>query len=175
MRLKTHIRGARVTDLLQLHAVIERAYRGDSARGGWTHEADLLQGPRTSMDILEAIVADPAQRLLSAWHGRKAIGCVAISDRGDGLAYLGQLCVEPVLQGAGIGRLLIAAAERTARATFGADRIEMTVIDSRHELIAYYRRRGYRVTGETRDFPLAVDPPLFMTVLERPLKLLADA
>src|SRR5690606_14544676 len=27
-------------DLPTLHPVIERAYRGDSARAGWTHEAD---------------------------------------------------------------------------------------------------------------------------------------
>lgn len=175
MRLKTLIRGARAADLAVLHPVIERAYRGDSARAGWTHEADLLEGPRTSLDVLEGIVADPAQRLLVAWHGRKLVGCVAVTDRGDGLAYLGQLCVEPALQGDGVGRLLINAAERTAAVTFVATRIEMTVIESRAELIAYYVRRGYKVTGERRDFPVRLDPPLYMTVLEKPLRVLADA
>ena len=29
-------------ELGALHALIERAYRGDSAKAGWTHEADLL-------------------------------------------------------------------------------------------------------------------------------------
>jgi GNAT superfamily N-acetyltransferase len=173
MRLKTIIRGTRAADLVAVHAVIERAYRGDTARTGWTHEADLLEGPRTSLVVLEAILTDPHQRLLSAWQGRTAIGCVAIADRGDGLAYLGQLCVEPAHQADGIGRRLIAAAERTAAVTFGANRIEMTVIECRGELIAYYGRRGYHVTGERRDFPIALDPPLFMTVLEKPLKVLA--
>jgi predicted N-acetyltransferase YhbS len=169
------IRAARAADLDALHAVIERAYRGDSARGGWTHEADLLDGPRTSLGALTAILADPAQRLLGAWDGPVAIGCVAIADRGDGLAYLGQLCVEPSLQAGGIGRLLIDAAERTAATTFGARRIEMTVIDSRDTLVGYYVRRGYAVTGERRDFPIALDPPMFMTVLEKPLAALAPA
>jgi phosphate-selective porin len=32
--------------------------------------------------------------------------------------------------------------------------MEMTVIRQRTELIAYYERRGYTLTGETRPFPL---------------------
>ncbi|WP_294302868.1 GNAT family N-acetyltransferase [uncultured Sphingomonas sp.] len=167
------IRGTTAADLALLHPVIERAYRGETARRGWTHEADLLTGPRTTGDVLAQIVSDPRQRLLSAWFGKRAVGCVAVADRGDRLAYLGQLCVEPELQAGGIGRQLIAATEATAVALFGADRIEMTVIESRAALIAYYLRRGYVATGERRDFPIPLDPPLFMTVLEKPLGTLA--
>lgn len=168
------IRLADRADLPRLHPVIERAYRGDAARLGWTHEADLLQGDRTNLDILRAIVDDPVQRLLVAYRDGTPVGCVAVADEGDGLAYLGQLCVEPRLQASGLGRRLIAAAEARARDDFGATRIEMTVIDSRVELIAYYERRGYRATGERRDFPVVLDPPFFMTVLERPLIALVD-
>lgn len=169
------IRGTAARDLSLLHPVIERAYRGETARRGWTHEADLLSGPRTTHDVLVSIVADPRQRLLSAWLGGRPIGCVAVADLGGDRAYLGQLCVEPELQAGGIGRRLIAAAERTAAAAFRATRIEMTVIDSRRELIAYYQRRGYAVTGERRDFPIPLDPPLYMSVLEKPLPALVPA
>jgi len=161
-------------DLPSLYPVIERAYRGDSARLGWTHEADLLDGDRTSLTILEAVVDDPDQRLLIAWRDGTPLGCVTIMDRGDGLAYLGQLCVEPVLQAGGLGKRLIAAAEDTAIAEFDAERVEMTVIEGRAELIAFYARRGYAATGERRDFPIALDPPLFMVVLERPLRELVE-
>ena len=61
------------------------------------------------------------------------------------------------------------AAERTAIAAFEAHVMEMTVIDQRAELIAYYQRRGYRLTGERRAFPIDLDPPLEMVVLEKPL------
>ncbi|MEO8374802.1 MAG: hypothetical protein ABI471_06225 [Sphingomonas bacterium] len=40
------IRLATPSDLPRLHAVIERAYRGEAARAGWTHEGDLLEGAR---------------------------------------------------------------------------------------------------------------------------------
>jgi ribosomal protein S18 acetylase RimI-like enzyme len=165
----TLIRLATREDLPSLHPVIERAYRGDAARAGWTHEADLLTGERTDLAALEAILGDPAQRLIVAEREGMPIGCVNIADKGRGTAYLGLLCVDPVLQAAGLGRRLLEAGEAMAAEAFGARRIEMTVIDVRSALIAYYERRGYAATGERRDFILPVEPPLFMTVLAKTL------
>lgn len=165
-----HIRPATPGDLPALLRVIERAYRGDSARMGWTHEADLLDDRRIGMDQLAAVLENAAERLLVALSDEDSpIGCVQVSNRGGGLAYLGLLCIEPLAQAAGHGRRLIAAAEALAAEHFAASAIEMTVIDSRAELIAYYRRRGYAATGEVRPFPVPRDPPLWMVVLARPL------
>lgn len=163
------VRIATPADMPRLHPVIERAYRGDSARQGWTHEADLLSGERIDDDTLRAMMADPAQVLLIAEDGDVALGCVSLTARGDGLVYLGLLCVDPTRQAAGIGKTIIAAAEKVSRETLDADRIEMTVIDSRIELIAYYERRGFVRTGERRPFPVEVVPPLGMVVLEKAL------
>lgn len=163
------IRVATRDDLPALHPVIERAYRGETARGGWTHEADLVQGNRTDIPTLAAIIDDPAQRMLVALRGGATIGCVQVSDKGDGLAYLGLLCIDPTLQAGGYGKQLVDAAENCAREAFGARRMEMTVIDVRRKLIAFYERRGYRVSGEKRDFPIPLDPPLFMDVLVKDL------
>ena len=163
------IRPATIDDLPLIHPVIERAYRGDTARRGWTHEADMLEGERTDLATLTGLVENPGSALLLALDGGAAIGCVHVADRGGGLAYLGLLCVDPELQAAGLGKALLAAAEAHARTAFATDRIEMTVIDRRAELIAYYERRGYARTGERRDFPTALDPPLFMDVLVKPL------
>jgi len=163
------VRIAAATDLPGLRPVIERAYRGDSARQGWTHEADLLSGERIDDATLCAMVADPNQRLLIAEEGDVPLGCVSLAARGDGLVYLGLLCVDPMRQAAGLGKAIIAAAEEVAREELHADRIEMTVIDSRTELIAYYERRGFLRTGERRPFPIVLDPPLGMVVLEKHL------
>jgi ribosomal protein S18 acetylase RimI-like enzyme len=155
-------------DIPELHTLIERAYRGDSARAGWTHEADMLSGPRTDAATLSAILSDPRSRLLLALTDRIS-GCVQISDTGEGNAYLGLLCVDPALQASGLGRRLIAHAETQAQALFGARRMTMSVIEARTELIAYYIRRGYAPTGRRLDFPVPLDPPLFMTELAKPL------
>ena len=163
------VRTALVSDLPRLHPVIERAYRGDSARQGWTHEADLLSGERIDDATLHAMLADPAQRLLIAERDGVPVGCVSLTRQQNGRVYLGLLCVDPACQAGGIGKAIIAAAERIARAEMAADHIEMTVISSRTELIAYYERRDFRRTGEMRPFPIPVEPPLEMVVLEKAL------
>jgi GNAT superfamily N-acetyltransferase len=164
------IRVATESDLPALHPVIERAYRGDSARAGWTFESDLLEDDRTDLEELGAILRSPSDRLLVALsEDGVPIGCVQITSKGEGLSYLGLLCIDPVLQAGGLGRMMIAAAEGLARDVFGARTMEMTVIDQRSELVAYYERRGYALTGEKRPFPVLLDPPLAMVVLEKPL------
>jgi len=153
------IRFATPADLTPLHALVERAYRGDSARRGWTHEADLIGGQRTDVAALRAIVDAPDQRILVAIDGGAIVGCVHIARAAGEGAYLGLLCVDPSRQAAGLGSGLVAAAEREAATGLGARRIEMTVIRQRGELVAYYQRRGYALTGEERPFPL--DDPRF--------------
>ena len=170
------IRPADHGDLGPLLALVQRAYRGDSARAGWTHEADLLDGQRTDAAALRDILDDPQQRLLLAEQAGSVIGCVQVTAKGAGTAYLGLLTVDPARQAGGLGKRLLDAAERVAVEAFGAERMEMTVIRQRQELIAYYQRRGYALTGEQRPFPL--DNPRFglpktrelaFVVLDKPL------
>lgn len=147
-------RAATADDVAALHRLIESAYRGETAKAGWTHEADLLGGQRTDEAELADILADPARVLLVAEAAGEPVGCVQVADLGAGLAYLGMLTVRPTLQSGGLGRRLLDAAEAVARDRFAAARMEMTVIRQRPELIAWYERRGYAPTGETRPFPL---------------------
>lgn len=148
------IRRADMRDVPALHALVESAYRGDSAKKGWTHEADLLGGQRTDAELLAAMIADPKQHILVAVDARGLLGCVNITNKGGGVGYLGMLSVNPELQAGGLGKALIAAAEAAVQRAFGARVMQMTVIKSRGELIAYYERRGYRNTGREEPFPL---------------------
>jgi ribosomal protein S18 acetylase RimI-like enzyme len=149
------IRAAGADDLPALHALVERAYRGDSARRGWTHEDDLLEGARIPAADLAASLANPRQRTLVAEADGALLGCVQVTDKGGGTAHLGLLSVDPGRQAQGLGRNLVAAAEAEAVRTFDAERMRMTVIRQRPELIAWYERRGYCRTGEEEPFPSA--------------------
>ena len=140
-------------DVPALHALVESAYRGASARGGWTHEADLLDGHRTDPAAIAQSIADPDHVILVARADGELVGCVEISRAGQDRAYLGMLSVRPDWQARALGKALIDAAETHARDRFAATHIEMTVIRQRGELIAYYQRRGYALTGDTRPFP----------------------
>lgn len=175
------IRVGTSADIPALHALIEGAYRGESAKRGWTHEADLLGGQRTDAEALAAILADPQQTLLIGDSEAGAMaGCVLVVDKGERagerIAYLGMLTVSPELQAGGLGRALIAAAEAHAQ-SIGADVMEMTVIKQRRELIDWYLRRGYALSGREEPFPM--DDPRFglpksrdlvFVVLAKPLR-----
>jgi GNAT superfamily N-acetyltransferase len=153
LRQRMHLEPATEHDIPALHSLIDSAFRGDSARQGWSHEADLLDGQRTDAEAIAEMIADPDQALLLFRDGDSVRACVLLADKGAGLAYLGLFTVEPGLQGTGLGRLMLAAVEDRAIQLFGANRVEMTVIAQRDELIAWYERRGYGLTGERRPFP----------------------
>lgn len=171
MRLEPAVRA----DLPALHALVERAYRGETARAGWSHEADLLTGDRTSVAELQSFL-DAGEHLL-VWRDAGTIrACVRLVRLSPELAYLGMLTVDPALQGEGLGKRLLASAEAYARDVLGTARMEMQVFSSRRELLSFYDRRGYRPTGERRPFPYAQWPQsgalfdnLEFTVLEKTL------
>ncbi|WP_246167103.1 GNAT family N-acetyltransferase [Sphingomonas piscis] len=94
-------------DIPVLHSLIESAYRGESARHGWTHEADLLDGQRTDEDELRDMIGDPAQHILIHRGGAGADACIAIAEKSDGLVYLGMITVDPDRQGGGLGKALL--------------------------------------------------------------------
>lgn len=151
---------ARPDDLPAVAALVNSAYRGETSRQGWTTEADYIDGQRTDAASLAAdLAADPEAQLLVLRDTSDGplLGSVWLEPVGDGATwYLGMLTVRPDLQDRKLGRQLLAQAEAAA-ARRGAGRIRMTVIAIRDTLIAWYERRGYRLTGERRPFPYEDD------------------
>jgi GNAT superfamily N-acetyltransferase len=150
---KTRFTVASQADVEALVQLVNGAYRGESSRRGWTTEEHLLGGQRTDSAKIADMIAAPGSAILLLHEPAGPCACVHLERRTDQVCYLGMLTVRPDLQAGGIGRQLLASAESYARQFFGARYMEMTVIDSRHELIAWYERRGYHQTGETRPFP----------------------
>ena len=145
-------RDATEADIDTLIALIESAYRGDASRAGWTTEADILAGQRTDPEAVLDVIKSPDSRLLTVEQDGRVVACCQLEHRGDH-AYFGMFAVSPAVQGAGLGKVIIAEAERAARETWGARAMHMTVISVRNDLIAWYERRGYRRTGEMSPFP----------------------
>ncbi|MBM7173245.1 GNAT family N-acetyltransferase [Streptomyces sp. G44] len=145
-------RDAGPTDVGALVALIESAYRGDASRAGWTSEADILEGQRTDPQGVAEVIGSPASRLLAVERDGALVACCQLEHRGKH-AYFGMFAVSPAEQGAGLGKVIIAEAERVAREEWGAREMHMTVISVREDLIAWYERRGYRRTGKMTPFP----------------------
>lgn len=144
-------RPATPSDIPAIVALVESAYRGDSSRRGWTTEADLLGGQRTDADGVRAAIEKDGSVIVLAERGGALVGCANLERQGSA-GYFGMFAVDPTLQGAGIGDAILRECERRAL-DWGLQTMRMTVFWMRHELIAWYQRRGYAATGERAPFP----------------------
>ncbi|WP_267222833.1 GNAT family N-acetyltransferase [Dyella silvae] len=150
----THLtfRAATVHDVAAIVTLVESAYRGESGQRGWTTETHLLDGQRTDAESVEGLIGRDGNIILLAEQNGELVACCHV-ERQDAAGYFGMFAVNPVLQRAGLGRAVLAEAERVAKKEWQATSMRMSVIEQREELIAWYERRGYQLTGETRPFP----------------------
>jgi len=172
-------RYARQSDTPSLVALIERAYRGEDTAGNWNSEAHLLKGPRTNDEEISTLIAREDSRFIIAEAGGRLAGCSLVQGLDDptrnwssadgpvdsgaaspaatavNAAYFGMFAIDPGIHGGGIGKTLIAEAERRVQELWGANQMVMTVINLRTALIEWYQRRGYRLTGATLPFPFS--------------------
>jgi ribosomal protein S18 acetylase RimI-like enzyme len=143
------------SDLQALAELMNAAYGGTGDVAGWTHVKDFLVGDRTSVSALCAeIQASPQAQLLVVRSPETGAlrGSVWLEPRSATVWYLGSLTVDPREQNSGLGRRILHAAERRM-AQAGATQVVIDVLNVRGALLAWYERRGYRLTGESHAFP----------------------
>lgn len=142
---------ASIGDVPELNKLVNSAYRGETSKLGWTTESHILDGLRIDEETLHSYFNTPGITILKHIDENGSInGCVYLEERRPKM-YVGMFSVSPVLQGQGIGRALLLAAEDYAR-EIACRTLIMTVISIRHELISWYERRGYKATGEILPF-----------------------
>ncbi|HEY1033581.1 MAG TPA: GNAT family N-acetyltransferase [Pseudoxanthomonas sp.] len=168
-------RSAVPADIPALVALVTSAYRGDVSKQGWTTEADMLDGQRIDPDVLARDIQRDRSRILLAERDGMLLACAHVAED-EGAGYFGMFSVRPDLQGGGVGKAMLAEAERVARDEWRLPAMRMTVIDIRDELIAFYERRGYVRTGIKKPFPYGDErygipkrDDLRFEILEKPL------
>ncbi len=168
-------RAATLADIPALITLVTSAYRGDASRAGWTTEADILDGARIDAVGLQADIERERSTVLLAERDGQLVACAHVADD-HGKGYFGMFSVDPAQQGGGIGKQVMDAAEAHAAREWGVPVMQMTVIDIRDELIAFYERRGYQRTGIKKPFPygdvrfgIPKRDDLRFEILEKPL------
>lgn len=142
---------ATAADADAIAALVNRAYRPSPQEAGWTHESGLVGGARTTPAQVQALLHDNSTVLLLCENAR-IVACVHVQATPSG-ADIGMLATEPGLQGKGLGKQMLQHAENHAAKHFAARRLHMSVLSSRPELLAFYQRRAYILTGATYDYP----------------------
>ncbi|WP_367108867.1 GNAT family N-acetyltransferase [uncultured Psychrobacter sp.] len=167
------LRQAKADDVSAIEQLLNICYRQDK---GWTNEADLVGGIRTTQTELTQTIAAPKHYFFvypktttgtrTGQETGELLGCIAVEmkdDTGSGRhAYIGMFAVHPDLQGCGVGHVILQAAETFAirhlsssEAQSGKQpsRLTMSILSHRPELLAYYERRGYQLNGNKMPFP----------------------
>lgn len=155
---------ASIYDAPEIVKLVNSAYRGESSKAGWTTEADLLDGQRTDYnEIVKLIEQEGSSILMARNSNREIVSCCELKiipgdyfDRSASTEkknlYFGMFTVQPLLQNSGIGKVFLAQIENYAR-KWQLEKIQMSVITLRKELISYYERRGFHTTSLFIDFP----------------------
>lgn len=143
---------AKVSQSQVIADLVNSAYRGDSSKAGWTTEADILGGQRTDAVGIKEMIRNPKSRIELMLEGEDLLGCVYLEHKDSITAYLGMLTVNPRLQAQGYGSRMLTHCESIAR-SWGCGYLVMDVIPLRRELIEFYERKGYFITGEEKPFP----------------------
>jgi len=151
-----HFYKAELVDAASTAQLINTCFRGEISRKGWTTEADILDGKRTtSAEIASIIKRGDAFVLIGVLNDEvvAAACCERQVLAGKPTAHFGKIAVKPTLQNKGYGKDLIHAAEAMTKREWRVLGFHMSVISLRTELIEFYERLGYERTGEYAEFP----------------------
>ena len=132
-------RVAKLDDAENIARLVNAAFRAESF---------FTNGDRTNPEKVRELL-QKGKFLLTEEAGRLT-GCVYVELHGD-RGYFGLLAVEPALQRSGLGSRMIAAAEDYCRAS-DCRFMDLTIVNLRTELPAFYHRLGYAESG-TLPFP----------------------
>jgi GNAT superfamily N-acetyltransferase len=151
---------AELVDAEAIATLVNSAYRGETSRKGWTTEADILDGLRTTTSEVGKIIKSKNAFILIGVLRDEVVATIccewqelAFKDT----VHFGMIAVKPSLQNKGYGKALIQAAEAICLREWRVVGFHMAVISIRHELIAFYERLGYKRTGEFAEFPVKSD------------------
>jgi ribosomal protein S18 acetylase RimI-like enzyme len=166
------LKPATPSDLPEIVELTNIAFRGNT---GWTIETKYIEGQRIDRQMLEENFAAQPEGLQLTWRDEiegTLLGSVWLEPHQGGDWYMGLLAVRPDMQGRQLGRQMVDACEQLVRER-GAGRIVISVVNVRPKLIAWYERRGYVKTGETKPFPY--DDPRVGSPLRNDLEFLVLA
>src|SRR5215472_4935646 len=130
-------------------------------------EQPFIEGERIDPEGVRAYMEKGTFLVIE--HAVGLAGCVYVELRGE-RGFLGLLGVEPQLQGTGLGRKLMDAAENYFRQE-GCRAVDLRIISPRTPLPAFYAHLGYEQTGTSRFAPdVPVKVPCHYILMSKQLK-----
>ena len=140
------IRPAKSKDLAAVRAIFREYAR-------WVGDAICFVSFERELTDLPGRYAPPAGRQLLAFVGEQLAGCVALRPLSPEIGEMKRLYVRPAFRGAGLGRALVEAVIKEARAV-GYALLRLDTLPSMEQAIGMYRELGFREIA-----PYGENPP----------------
>lgn len=112
----------------------------------------MLDGNRTTPERLLREMGDPNIVFLKGLNDSGDMIACCLTILQDDSMFTGMLCVQPKLQGEGIGKKMMAAVASQAKLR-NCTKLTIDVLTERKELVQWYLRQGFRATGKNTPFP----------------------
>ena len=158
-------RDATIEDAPTLQQLIQSSFRASDTRSNWTGDTTkfLNDSFSISIDILESAIRNENSRFMIATKPSESsadelasdiVACFNIMKKSEDLASIAWFTVATPYQQFGLGRHILARAERYAKEVWpDLQKMELNALSSRDALIAWYERNGYVRTGKIVAFP----------------------
>lgn len=145
---------ADATKLHDIENLVNQSYRGEESKNSWTSEYNILAGKRINNEELNIILKNRENQIEVLLNSiGKVIACIQLTRINDYNCEFGMLAVNVNYQNKGLGKILLNHASQIAK-NWGCQNIKGYVMSNRTELIDYYSRYGFVITGATKKFPL---------------------
>ena len=148
--MSLNIRNAKIDDVAQLVELINLAYRAQSERS-WTTEKAFVDGTRiTNEQLSEDLNRSNFKLFVGENEQGLLVACIGLSLDHNSVE-IGTFAIDSSVQNLGYGKQML---NYVAQSCSEVRDLIMYVLDVRSELIAYYQRRGYQITGHTEPYPV---------------------
>ena len=149
-----NIRTAKIDDVAQLVEWINLADRAQSERS-WTTEKAFVDGIRITNEQLSGDLSWSNFKLFIGENEQGLlVACIGLSIDHNSVE-IGTFAIDSSIQNLGYGKQMLNYVEvYVAQSCMEVRDLIMYVLDVRSELIAYYQRRGYQITGHTEPYPV---------------------
>ncbi len=149
-------RRATLDDAPRLRELNEHAFSTNDSRPNWTGDAALASKYTLTLeDVQRGLAAENVVTFAALNEAGDIIASASVGKKGDAgdTGRIGNLTVQDAYQRGGVGGRVLAYAEDFCRTEWGVRTLSLNALSSRTALLAWYKSRGYRETGETSPFP----------------------
>ncbi|KAM3559444.1 hypothetical protein MY1884_003440 [Beauveria asiatica] len=147
-------RRATADDAPRLRHLMEHAFSTKDSRPNWTGDEELASNYTLKLESMQAVLAmDGLVTFAVLNEAGDIIASVNVGKKGDDTGRIGGLIVQDGYQRGGVGGQVLTYAEEYCKREWGVRKLSLNALSTRTALLAWYRSREYRETGQKSAFP----------------------